>query len=224
AQRQLLLGCSQSYPQIVWATATGLCITPFAPGAGAPTQEARADCRSTALGAKGEARTPSQPLFAPGAGAPTGEARVECRSTALGAKGEARAPSQPLFAPGAGAPTQEARADCRSTAPGAKGEARAPSQPLFAPGAGAPTGEACVDCRSTAPGAKGKPKHRVGPCSHPGRVLLLEQHPQRFIQAGDGNHLHALGGLLGGVGLGHYGAGKAMLGCLLQALLTAGYR
>src|SRR5690606_35646914 len=32
---------------------------------------ARADCRSTALGAKGEARTPSRPLFAPGAGAPT---------------------------------------------------------------------------------------------------------------------------------------------------------
>src|SRR5690606_29388151 len=34
------------------------------------------DCRSTALGAKGEARTPNQPLFAPGAGAPTQEARA----------------------------------------------------------------------------------------------------------------------------------------------------
>src|SRR5690554_4738053 len=66
---------------------------------------ARADCRSTAPGAKGEARTPSQPLFAPGAGAPTGEARVDCRSTAPGAKGQARTPSRPLFAPGAGAPT-----------------------------------------------------------------------------------------------------------------------
>src|SRR5690554_2328198 len=32
---------------------------------------ARADCRSTAPGAKGEAETPNQPLFAPGAGAPT---------------------------------------------------------------------------------------------------------------------------------------------------------
>src|SRR5690554_1763540 len=68
------------------------------------------DCRSTALGAKGEARIPSRPLFAPGAGAPTGEARVECRSTAPGVKGEAETPNQPLFAPGAGAPTQEARA------------------------------------------------------------------------------------------------------------------
>src|SRR5690554_6723083 len=71
---------------------------------------ARADCRSTALGAKGEAETPNQPLFAPGAGAPTVEACVDCRSTALGAKGKARTPSRPLFAPGAGAPTQEARA------------------------------------------------------------------------------------------------------------------
>src|SRR5690606_764545 len=34
------------------------------------------DCRSTAPGAKGKARTPSRPLFAPGAGAPTGEAHV----------------------------------------------------------------------------------------------------------------------------------------------------
>src|SRR5690606_24715646 len=102
----------------------GLSITPFAPGAGAPTGEACVDCRSTAPGAKGEARTPSRPLFAPGA------------------KGEARAPSRPLFAPGAGAPTREVRVDCRSTAPGAKGEARTPSQPLFAPGAGAPTQEA----------------------------------------------------------------------------------
>src|SRR5690606_36664854 len=62
---------------------------------------ARVDCRSTALGAKGEARAPSRPLFAPGAGAPTVEACVDCRSTALGAKGEARTPSRPLFAPGA---------------------------------------------------------------------------------------------------------------------------
>src|SRR5690554_274842 len=83
---------------------------------------ARVDCRSTALGAKGKARTPSRPLFAPGAGAPTQEARADCRSTAPGAKGEARTPSQPLFAPGAGAPTGEARVDCRSTAPGAKGK------------------------------------------------------------------------------------------------------
>src|SRR5690554_5839182 len=37
---------------------------------------ARADCRSTALGAKGKAETPSRPLFAPGAGAPTEEARA----------------------------------------------------------------------------------------------------------------------------------------------------
>src|SRR5690554_1935323 len=66
------------------------------------------DCRSTAPGAKGEARAPSRLLFAPGAGAPTGEAGVECRSTALGAKGEARTPGRPLFAPGAGAPTGEA--------------------------------------------------------------------------------------------------------------------
>src|SRR5690606_17083011 len=72
------------------------------------------DCRSTAPGAKGEARIPSRPLFAPGAGAPTQEARVDCRSTAPGAKGEARTPSRPLFVPGAGAPTGEARADCRS--------------------------------------------------------------------------------------------------------------
>src|SRR5690554_1688936 len=100
---------------------------------------ARADCRSTAPGAKGEARTPSRPLFAPGAGAPTGEARADCRSTAPGAKGEAETLSQPLFAPGAGAPTQEEHVDCRSTALGAKGEARTPSRPLFAPGAGAPT-------------------------------------------------------------------------------------
>src|SRR5690554_4306415 len=69
---------------------------------------ARVECRSTAPGAKGEARAPSRPLFAPGAGAPTQEARVDCRSTALGAKGEARTPSRPLFAPGAGAPTGEA--------------------------------------------------------------------------------------------------------------------
>src|SRR5690554_1689288 len=102
-------------------------------------QHSGRDTRSTAPGAKGEARIPSRPLFAPGAGAPTGEARVDCRSTALGAKGEARIPSRPLFVPGAGAPTQEARADCRSTAPGAKGEARTPSRPLFAPWAGAPT-------------------------------------------------------------------------------------
>src|SRR5690606_2243643 len=74
-------------------------------------QERRMLCRSTALGAKSEARTPNQPLFAPGAGAPTQEARADCRSTALGAKGEATAPRQPLFAPGAGAPTR--------TAPGA---------------------------------------------------------------------------------------------------------
>src|SRR5690606_32049947 len=38
------------------------------------------DCRSTAPGAKGEARAPSRPLFAPGAGAPTVEACVDCRS------------------------------------------------------------------------------------------------------------------------------------------------
>src|SRR5690606_41077810 len=84
-----------------------------APGAGAPTQEEHVDCRSTALGAKGEARAPSQPLFAPGAGAPTQEGCVDCRSTALGAKGKARTPSRPLFAPGAGAPTQEGCVDCR---------------------------------------------------------------------------------------------------------------
>src|SRR5690606_665482 len=66
------------------------------------------DCRSTALGAKGEARTPSQPLFAPGAGAPTREVGVDCRSTAPGAKGEAETPNLPLFAPGAGAPTRTA--------------------------------------------------------------------------------------------------------------------
>src|SRR5690606_6842782 len=172
------------------------------------------DCRSTAPGAKGEARTPSRPLFAPGAGAPTLEACVDCSSTAPGAKGEARTPSQPLFAPGAGAPTGEAPVDCRSAAPGAKGEARTPSQPSLAPEAGAPTesrwltGGALPSVRSVGP------VHRSGRCSHPDRVLLLEQHPQRFIQAGDGNLLHALGGLLGGVGLGHYGAGEAMLGCL----------
>src|SRR5690554_948025 len=91
-------------------------------------------CRSTALGAKGEARTPSRPLFAPGAGAPTVEACVDCRSTALGAKGKARTPSRPLFAPGAGAPTQEARVDCRSTALGAKGKPKHRVDPCSHPG------------------------------------------------------------------------------------------
>src|SRR5690554_5305918 len=66
------------------------------------------DCRSTAPGAKGQARTPSRPLFVPGAGAPTQEARADCRSTAPGAKGQARTPSRPLFVPGAGAPTRTA--------------------------------------------------------------------------------------------------------------------
>src|SRR5690606_31251218 len=100
----------------------GSSITPFAPGAGAPTQEGVHDCRSTAPGAKGEAETPNQPLFAPGAGAPTGEAHVDCRSTAPGAKGKPEHRAGPCSHPGR-VLLRWARADCRSTAPGAKGEA-----------------------------------------------------------------------------------------------------